>query len=89
MEQLDHTTVVDFVLELLQCTRLDGKEVTGEVFDMEFAGNYLLLGHTLAFVVEVNYGSFFGQGGIGSLVERASASLQPSASSPEGSTPAS
>lgn len=88
MEQLDAKGTVDFVMELLTCTRLDGKEVKDAVFDMEFAGNYMLLVHVLAFVLEVNYSSFFGPNGIGNLVEKVQQQVT-SAKSPAGSTPAS
>ncbi len=70
MEQLDGDATVAFVMELLCCTRIDGSEVTDKYFDMELAGQYMLVGKVLGFVLEVNYGSFFGQGGIGNLVEK-------------------
>ena len=88
MEQLDAKGTVDFILELLTCTRLDGKEVKDAVFDVEFAGNYMLLAHILSFVLEVNYSSFFGPNGIGNLVEKVQQQVT-SAKSPVGSTLAS
>jgi hypothetical protein len=87
MEQLDAQGTVDFVMELLSCTRLDGKEIKDAVFDMEFAGNYMLLAHILTYVLEVNYSSFFGPNGIGNLVEKVQQVT--SAKSLTGSTPAS
>ena len=69
-EKLDESEFVKFVLELLQCTRVDGKEITPEYFDNEFAGNLLFMYKVLWFTLEVNYGSFFGQGGIGKILSK-------------------
>lgn len=69
---LDSDSTLDLVMGMLTSTRMDGKEVTDSVFDMEFAGNYATLYKVLAFVVEVNYGDFFGKGGIGNLVDKVS-----------------
>lgn len=71
-----------FVLELLRCTRIscDGgnlREITKEVFDTEFSGNLLLMYKTLFFTLEVNYGDFFGDGGIGKILKRTSRSIPP------------
>jgi len=67
-ENLKEDEYVKFVLDLLQCTRLDGQEITDMVFDSEFAGNLLLMYKILWFTLEVNYGSFFGQSGIGKIL---------------------
>lgn len=69
-ETLDEDEFVKFVLELLQCTRLDGKEINDAVFDIEFAGNLVLMYKVLWFTLEVNYGSFFGVGGIGKILSK-------------------
>lgn len=58
----------DLVMRLLETTRRDGKEITAETFDLDFAGEYLTLFRVLMFVLEVNYGSFFGKGGLGSII---------------------
>jgi hypothetical protein len=57
--------LVNFMQELLQSSRIEGKEITATIFDSEFAGNMPLLYKILWFVLEVNYGSFFGEAGIG------------------------
>jgi len=67
-ENLKEDEYVKFVLELLQFTRLDGQEINDSVFDNEFAGNLLLMYKILWFTLEVNYGSFFGQSGIGKIL---------------------
>lgn len=68
--QLDEVEFVKFVLDLLQCTRLDGKEITESVFDNEFAGDLSLMYKILWFTLEVNYGSFFGESGIGKILSK-------------------
>ena len=83
-ENLKEDEYVKFVLDLLQCTRLDGKEISESVFDNEFAGNLLLMYKVLWFTLEVNYGSFFGQGGIGKIL---SAIPHPSMQAKETKTP--
>jgi len=69
-ENLNENEYVKFVLDLLQCTRFDGKEIGENVFDTEFAGNLLLMYKVLWFTLEVNYGSFFGEGGIGKILSK-------------------
>lgn len=54
-------------LDLLASTRMEGREITSGVFDMEFAGKYDTLYKALAYVVQVNFGSLFKLGDIGSL----------------------
>lgn len=56
--RLDEDYVVNFVLELLMCTRREGKEITEGLFDTVYAGNYKELYKAILFVLEVNYGSF-------------------------------
>lgn len=67
LDGIDGEDALDLVLKLLSMTRLDGKEISEQVFDMEFAGRFSELYKVLAFVVEVNYGDFFGSNGIGRL----------------------
>ena len=64
-EKIDEESALVLIFELLQFTRINGEEVTEEIFDDTFPGKYATLYKILYFVVEVNYGSFFGQGGIG------------------------
>ncbi len=65
-----------FILELFKGTRIkpvpggDFIEVTKEVFDLTFAGELLLMYKILWFVLEVNYGNFFGKGGLGEMLKR-------------------
>ena len=67
-EVLDEDKSLALVLDLLQQTRIDGQEVNEGTFDTLFPGKYLALYKILGFVLEVNYGSFFGEGGIGRKV---------------------
>ncbi len=64
VEGLDNDTG-ELILDLLAMTRKNGRELSGEVFDLEFAGDYLTLYKVLGFVIQVN--GFFGKGGIGTL----------------------
>lgn len=50
----DPEDVLRLILDLLVQTRLDGKELTREVFDMEFAGEYGFLIKVLAFTIKAN-----------------------------------
>jgi hypothetical protein len=65
---LDENDFVRFVLDLLKCTRLDGKEITEAVFDDEFSGDLLLMYKILWYTLEVNYGNFFAHSGIGKIL---------------------
>lgn len=63
--QLDDKNFDQLVLELLQGqARINGKEITEHVLDMEFAGKLNELFLLLGFVLEVNFGDFFREGGI-------------------------
>jgi hypothetical protein len=55
-------------LELLQLTRIDGKEINEAVFDSEFAGNLFFMYKVIFFVIEVNYKDFFDKSGIGKIL---------------------
>lgn len=76
-DQLDEDDFLSFVLRMLQSTRVSVKDASGnrsmvvirpEVFDIEFAGHFEIVYEILAFVLEVNYGSFFEMGGIGTKI---------------------
>lgn len=63
--QLDDKTFDQLVLDLLQGqVRKNGKEITEQVLDLEFAGKLNELFLVLAFVLEVNFGDFFQKEGI-------------------------
>lgn len=74
IEHLDEVDTVNLILRMLKSggVRRDGVEVGNEtIFNTEFAGNYIELYKALGFIVEVNYGKdFFGEGGIGKLLEK-------------------
>jgi hypothetical protein len=69
-EKINPDDFTKFVLDLLQCTRINGQEITKEVFDLEFAGDLLLMYKILLFTLEVNYGNFFGKDGFGSILKK-------------------
>jgi hypothetical protein len=63
---LEPEQFLDLVLEMLTMTRVDGREVVPN-FDMEFTGNLLFVYKIAWYVIEVNYGNFFGPNGIGRM----------------------
>lgn len=65
--ELDDKTFEFLIVELLKEVRKDGVELTESVIDLEFAGDLLTLFKVVWFVLEANFGSFFGEGGIGDL----------------------
>jgi len=69
-DRLNENDYVDLIMEILQHTRIGGREVTEELFDDVFAGRLDVMYKVVMFTLEVNYGSFFGEGGIGHLFQR-------------------
>jgi hypothetical protein len=68
VNNLESDSVVELIFALLETTRRNGVEVTGQNgshFDMIYAANYGELSQALMFVIEVNFGSFFRDLGIG------------------------
>jgi len=65
LERIDENIWEALVFELLSMTRINGQEVTSEIFDVEFAGSFVTLYKILAFILEVNYKDFLGLTGIG------------------------
>ena len=65
VNQLDDATFERLTVEILQGVRKGGMELTESLIDSEFAGDLGTLFLVLGFVMEVNYGSFFAQSGIG------------------------
>ena len=68
-ERLDDVGTAQFILDLFQSTHRDGVILNQGNFDSAFSANYGEMLKALAFVLEVNYGGFFGaiREGIGSL----------------------
>ena len=60
----------ELILELLsECIR-DDLAINRATFDTIFTGNLKELVEALKFVIEVNFGDFFGEGGIGSMADQ-------------------
>jgi hypothetical protein len=69
LEQADEGKTLDLILRLLQCTRVDGKDLSNPLlFDDVFAEEFGLMYKVILFVVEVNWGSLFKMGSIINLV---------------------
>ena len=65
----------ELILELLsECIR-DDLAINRATFDTIFTGNLKELVEALKFVIEVNFGDFFGEGGIGALTDQAKAAM--------------
>lgn len=74
LEGIDEGDTLSFVFRLLAFTEVDGRPAWNEtVFDEMFSGKFKLLYSILWFVLESNYGDFFGAGGIGSILRSAEA----------------
>lgn len=57
--------VLSTIMEVVKSTIVNGKDLGKKpLFDEVFAGNYKLLFNIIKFVLEVNYGDFFEEGGI-------------------------
>ena len=65
LESVNEEEAISLIMELLSMTRRStkegrgGVEMTAELIDIEYAGNYLALYKVLGFVLEVNYSDFF------------------------------
>lgn len=57
-QHVDEDLLVNTMVELMAMSTRDGVTVTGEVFDIEFAGNDLELYQVLWFILQVNYPDF-------------------------------
>lgn len=58
----DRDLLIDLVKFVCGQARIDGQELTGANFDLEFSGNLLMIYKVFAFVLEVNFKDFFTQG---------------------------
>jgi len=58
--KLDDENTPKLILELFAATWRDGVELNQKNFDMAYAANYIEMGQAIAFIIEVNYGDFFG-----------------------------
>lgn len=65
--ELEEENFERLCMELLVGVRKDGIELSEQIIDLEFAGDLSTLFKVLWYVLEVNFASFFGEGGIGSL----------------------
>jgi len=69
-DKIDEDEMIDLLLTILESTRLDSKEITAEIFDTEFAGEYGKLFTIVGFVLQFNFKSLFGKGGIGKIMAK-------------------
>lgn len=64
VNELDDKTFDVFIMEMIQGVRKDGIELNEKTVDIEFAGKLNELFLVVQYVLEVNYGDFFQEGGI-------------------------
>jgi hypothetical protein len=84
-EKLDEDSAQVLIFELLKTTKVDGEDAWNEaVFDRIFSGNLVTLYKIVGFVLEVNFSSFFGEGGIGKAIQGVKTQMQ--SISPKSST---
>lgn len=60
MSSLDDKNTPAMILELFSSTHRERVLLNEKEFDNAFAGNYVELAKALMFIIEVNYGDFFG-----------------------------
>ena len=68
-KSMDEDGAMKLIMDLLQSTRINGQEVNDSSFDSIFPGKYSTLFKIVGYVLEVNYGSFFGESSIGKMVK--------------------
>jgi hypothetical protein len=69
-DRLDPDELSKFILDLLSMVRINKVEITQESFDLEFQGNLSFMYKILWFVMEVNWGDFFGKSGFGEMISK-------------------
>lgn len=61
VDRLDEHSTTAFILELFSMTHRERKDLSADAnFNEAFTGNYGEMVQALSFILEVNYGSFFG-----------------------------
>ena len=80
VEKISPDEFTRFMMELLCSTRIDGKEIDETTFYNEFSGNLPFMYKILWFTLEVNYGNFFADGGIGKILTKLKRTVPPDVS---------
>lgn len=71
VDSLDQVDTMNFIRKLLAYAFINNDNIdSDDAFNQYFTQNYLLLYKIVVFVLEVNYGNFFGQGGIGTMISK-------------------
>ena len=70
-DAMEPASFVQLTMALLSDTWVDGKEIkTDAEFNVAFEHSLVFLYKVLGFSLEVNFGDFFGRGGIGGILSR-------------------
>ena len=64
VQQLDEKTFENLVMDLMHGVRKNNYEMSPQSIDVEFSGDLNTLFLLLKFILEVNFGDFFSEGGI-------------------------
>lgn len=66
-QTIDEDSCFNLVMDLLKNVKYKNQDLREIDFDIAFAGDYKALFELIYFIIDFNYGNFFGVGGIGSL----------------------
>jgi hypothetical protein len=69
-ETLQPEEYESLILESLSGTKIDNSDISTQTFDIIFGGELLFLYKVVWFSVKVQFEDFFGEGGIGKLLQR-------------------
>jgi len=69
-EKLSETESEEILMKCLSGVIVNKQEMTPEIFDLLFQGKMLAVYKVIFFVLEVNYGSFLDESGIGQLLKK-------------------
>lgn len=69
-QRIDEDACFSLVMDLLKNVKFKNQDLREIDFDVVFAGDYKTLYELLYFIIDLNYGNFFGVGGIGNLLNK-------------------
>jgi len=70
-ENLSEAESESILMKIITGVLIDSQEMSPEIFDLKFQGKMASVYKVVFFVLEVNYGSFLDQSGIGQLLKKA------------------
>lgn len=67
-QKIEEDACYNLIMDLIATTKYKNRDLKPAEFDMVFAGDYKTLFELLYFIIDFNFGNFFGADGIGSLL---------------------